>query len=706
MERRITQGEVILDQLEEEQCKALIKQLNALIDSFEPKKAVDRYELESCQNVRITYSPQILQQLTERRYKERLEGISVANSVQYIRFKPDCLVELPESLRISIISVLVAQVIDHIHHCRGSEVEYLTKWGVSILKRIGMMLDFKDVMLDALIKPVAQYSTLKSLYSDMGEIVKKDHHLQEIALQLAEMQDELDCEFKQNVEEAKNYLNTPEMIQTAKKYIKRGLLGSISSKINRVLSRPQSASRKGDTAEEAAKSNEKNAEPPSEQEPDGVNETESEEEAYDYVDELGEFNVKDELLLESVPGRAVLLRSLVTSYIMSGSNDSRVQQLFQDFSAALGMTSQTVLALENHIATEIVNAIHASSTSGTTKKVARNMKIAAVAAGSGALIAISAGMATPAIAAGLAVLGIGGGGVSGLWATTEEAELLASVFGVGSSGLVGWRGKKLSSKMDFEFHHVNEQSGRSLAICIGVHGMLSKEIDIALIWEEAVRAPLCDFYALQWESTLMRSLGDMCHQICSQDFASSASLLWQKSTLDVDLQFSIQWPLSLIHYATPLDNAWTVAKQRAKQYGITLAYAIMDRQSVGERPTSLVGYGIGARTILYALLKLKEKNKFNMVKDVVFMGLPSTAGPNEWAQCLSVVAGRLINVYSRNDWVLGYLYRYLEPGSNVAGLRPIVLEGIENYDATDVIKNHNEYLCKMSDILTLVHFDL
>lgn len=706
LERRITQGDVDLEELEAQQCDALVSTLKLLIDACDNTAPVDAVEVGSCHNVRISYSPQIVQQLTEKRYKERLEGISVANSVQYIRFKPGCLVELSEELRIAILSVLVALVVDYVTRSSDSDKDDLIRWGSTTLRRIGKLLALNDMMLDALVKPVEQYSTLKELYVDLDGIVKKTPHLQEIHLQLAEMQDELDREFNTNMEEAKNYLNTPDMIKTAKKCIKRGLLGSISKQINRVLSRPHEMSRSRSRNEDC--DNPKHEGLDHSEDPSGcvADEHDSEDDADEYADDLGEFNVKDELLLEAVPGSAVLLRSLVSSYIMSGSNDSRVQQLFQDFSAALGVSSHTVLALENHIATEIVNAIHSTSSSRATKKVTRNMKIAAVAAGGGALIAVSAGMATPVIAAGLAVLGIGGGGVSGLWATTEEAELLASVFGVGSTGLVGWRSKKVTAKMQFEFHHVNEHSGRSLAVCIGVHGILSQEAGIYSLWEDAVRAPLCDFYALQWESILLHSLGSMCQQMTTQPFSASLSILWQKYTRGGSSECSIQWPLALIHYATPLDNAWTVAKQRAQQYGSTLAYAIMDRQAVGERPISLVGYSIGARVILYALLKLNEKRKLNMVKDVVVMGLPSTAGPNEWAQCRSVVAGRLINVYSRDDWLLGYLYRYLEAGTNVAGLRPVLCDNIENYDATEVISDHCAYIHKMSDILTLVHIDL
>ncbi|GFE55478.1 hypothetical protein protein [Babesia ovis] len=708
MERKINNGELHLQPLESEQCVALGNTLQLLIDTAEVEAYQELPPLESCQITSITYSQQIIQQLSERRYKERLDGISVANSVQYIRFRPDSLQELPEELLSAIISVLVALIVDYIAKSSSNDQRNLIRWGETVLKRIGKLLKLNDIMLDALIKPVTQYDTLKNLKVDMNGVVNKQMHLQTIHDQLSRMQPELDQEFMRSVEEAKNYLNNTDLISHVHRRPSMGLLNSISRKINRVITRAMEPSVSAGHRESVSESRNRSIE--------NESSDSSGSQVDDQSDDLGiiendmdtslDINLNDELLLDSVPARAVLLRNLVTGYIMSGYNDSRVQLLFQEFSAALGMSTQTVLALETYIAAELVSAIHSSSNSGTTKKVTRNLKIAAVAAGGGALIALSAGMASPVVAAGIAVLGIGGGGMSGYLATTEEAELLASIFGVGSSGLVGWKSKKSSAKTDVEFFHVNEQSGRSLAVCIGICGTLVPEVELMSMWEEAVRAPLCDFYAMQWETNLLISLGRMAQTMEDQPFSPSAAMLWQKMTPNPLVTAAIQWPLPLVHFAQPFENAWTLANKRAELFGATLAQAIMDRHTVGERPISLVGYSVGARVILYALLKLNEKQKFNIVKDVVMMGLPSTADAKKWMQCGSVVAGRLINVYSRHDWLLGYLYRQLDPSITVAGLRPVVCEKVENYDATDFIKSHQNYMSKISDILTLVHVDL
>ncbi|EDO05800.1 uncharacterized protein BBOV_IV002030 [Babesia bovis T2Bo] len=703
MERDLLNGSVDLQVLDSEECQALTNTLQVLIDTAEVNSTSDNDVLHGCNNTVITYSQQIVQQLSERRYKERLAGISVANSVQYIRFKPGSLRELPEELLSSIVSVLVSLIVEHIASSRNEDQDYLLKWAGVVIRRIGKLLQVNEILLDALLKPITQYSMLRALSVDMNTLVNRQMHLDIILEQLSLLQPDLDEEFKRNVEEARDYLNSTDVGNVIRRP-SMGIFNSISRKINRVLTRAMeptesSGHRDSESAERTSSI-------------DGVVETcESEVEEvaedpdFEDADAKSDINLNDELLLDTVPARAVLLRNLVTGYIMSGHNDSRVQLLFQEFSSALGMSKHTVLALETYIAAELVSAIHSSNT-GTTKKVTRNLKIAAVAAGGGALIALSAGVASPAVAAGIAVLGIGGGGMSGYLSTTEEAELLASIFGVGSSGLVGWRGKKASSRVDPDFHHINEQSGRSLTVCIGICGTLSSGIEFISMWEEAVRAPLCDFYAMEWETGLLRCLGRMSQLMSEQPFSDSAARLQEKLAPNNALVPVIQWPLPLIHFAQPFENAFTIVNQKSIFYGATLAQAIMDRHAVGERPISLLGYSVGARVIFHALLKLYDKQKLSIIKDVVLMGLPVIVDTSEWFQCSSVVAGRLINVYSRHDWQLGYIYRDIEFGQSVAGLRPVTSERVENYDATDFIKGHHSYMSKISDILTLVHIDL
>ena len=86
------------------------------------------------------------------------------------------------------------------------------------------------------------------------------------------------------------------------------------------------------------------------------------------------------------------------------------------------------------------------------------------------------------------------------------------------------------------------------------------------------------------------------------------------------------------------------------------------------------------------------------MSDCVMVGAPigtmhSAPGRRlKWRKARAVVSGRLVNVYSKNDWVLGFLYRYMEWGTYVAGLGPVELPGIEDVDATHIVQRHDDYM--------------
>lgn len=58
---------------------------------------------------------------------------------------------------------------------------------------------------------------------------------------------------------------------------------------------------------------------------------------------------------------------------------------------------------------------------------------------------------------------------------------------------------------------------------------------------------------------------------------------------------------------------------------------------------------------------------------VVVIGTPVGTHQSAWSAVRNVVAGRLINCYATNDWLLALLYRSKTYDIGVAGLYPIVL---------------------------------
>jgi hypothetical protein len=58
---------------------------------------------------------------------------------------------------------------------------------------------------------------------------------------------------------------------------------------------------------------------------------------------------------------------------------------------------------------------------------------------------------------------------------------------------------------------------------------------------------------------------------------------------------------------------------------------------------------------------------------------------------LSVVGRRFVNAYATNDIVLGLIYRMHSLDLNVAGLRSVDFDRVENYDITKFTSGHLGY---------------
>jgi hypothetical protein len=153
-----------------------------------------------------------------------------------------------------------------------------------------------------------------------------------------------------------------------------------------------------------------------------------------------------------------------------------------------------------------------------------------------------------------------------------------------------------------------------------------------------------------------------------------------------------------------IDNPWSNALDRARAAGGVLAEILINR-SLGVRPINLIGFSLGARVIFYALLELAKRRAFGIVQDVFLLGATFTASQKIWMEARGVVAGRFVNGFARNDWVLNYLFRATTGGGTVAGLRPIEgIPGLENVDVTDKIAGHMSYRVYMPVILDQLGF--
>ena len=223
---------------------------------------------------------------------------------------------------------------------------------------------------------------------------------------------------------------------------------------------------------------------------------------------------------------------------------------------------------------------------------------------------------------------------------------------------------------------------------------------------------------------MIRETGSALKILTSEVLSQLAQTALQ-ATVMTALMSALQWPISedqhlplhvyvisdassckvLTKLGYLIDNPWSNALDRAKSAGSVLAEVLLHRH-LGVRPITLIGFSLGARVIFYALLELAKKGAFGIVQDVFLLGATVTAPLRTWLEVRSVVSGRFVNGYARNDWVLNYLFRATSGGLNtVAGLRPVQdVPGLENVDVTDKIAGHMSYRTFMPLILDQLGF--
>ena len=250
-----------------------------------------------------------------------------------------------------------------------------------------------------------------------------------------------------------------------------------------------------------------------------------------------------------------------------------------------------------------------------------------------------------------------------------------------------------------------------------------------------------DLYTITWESTQLLQLSDIVKSLARQ-MANKASKVVLKQTVLATLLGAISYPSTVMKFADMIDEPWSLITLRADEAGIELANCLL--QSDERKPVNLIGYSFGARIIISCLKELsrhqaiwegqQEDNVSNskasftendkngdlgsnsikylrepasIVEDVVLMGTPCFINKSSWVEVQSIVAGRLINCYSSRDWILSLLFQIKNVSGvmrKTAGTSPVLVDGVENYDVTDLITVHDDYCVMVQQILRVVAF--
>eukprot|EP00744_Colponema_vietnamica_P009942 GILI01014094.1.p1 GENE.GILI01014094.1~~GILI01014094.1.p1 ORF type:complete len:421 (+),score=107.58 GILI01014094.1:139-1263(+) len=364
---------------------------------------------------------------------------------------------------------------------------------------------------------------------------------------------------------------------------------------------------------------------------------------------------------------------------------------------ALGVEWREVSRWEKKLAQALFEAWTAQVSSRKHTSKSRWVKIGLAALGGGALLAVTGGLAAPALTA--AIGGTLGFSMASYLGTATGTAAMSYLFGATGAGYTGYKmHKRVSEVKDFQMELIRGGRGLNLIICVS--GWVNKESDFTLPWHPLRRTfPHADLYALKFERQHMFNLGSMLQDTFTKSMRSTFMKEWLKHTVLAPLMTALAWPTAALQAANYIDSVWAMAADRCHKAGQILAEVIADRTANGNRPVTLIGYSMGARTIFTCLQTLAERGLEGCVENAVLLGAAITVSEAEWSKAKRAVAGRFINGYTKSDWVLAFLYRYNEWAVSVAGLKPVNAPGIENVDLSTLIRGHNDYRRKTPDIM-------
>ncbi|KAI9033365.1 hypothetical protein DFJ74DRAFT_652217 [Hyaloraphidium curvatum] len=411
-----------------------------------------------------------------------------------------------------------------------------------------------------------------------------------------------------------------------------------------------------------------------------------------------------------------LLSSVLLVLLLTGRYDARARVMLRRLAAAIG-SDQGIDAAERSVAAALVDnsrlgdpeAAKAPLAEMARKnKLARVFGVGAATVAGGLLIGLTGGLAAPLIGAGLAAaagaIGLGGTALAaGIAAVAGNAALIGSIFGsygaAVSSEAVANRMKDvedfaivdLSGAKPGESNKDEEErpAARALHATICVSGWLMEPGDAVDPWR-VLGDTEGDVFALRWEEKALMDVGAGLAGIVKRLGGRMVVTQVLQQTALATLTMAL-WPLALLNAGSLIDNPWLNGMSLAEKAGKVLAEVLLARAQ-GQRPVSLVGASLGATVVFECLLELDRRGGFGIVENAFLLGAPVSSAPERWMRARRVVAGRMVNAYSKNDWVLAFCYRTLNFKLGVAGLGPVAgVEGVENVDLSADVTAHTVY---------------
>ncbi|CAG9989948.1 unnamed protein product [Clonostachys byssicola] len=432
----------------------------------------------------------------------------------------------------------------------------------------------------------------------------------------------------------------------------------------------------------------------------------------------------------SVEDRKEALSCILLLMLSTGKYSAYSRTLSLYLASSLELSQSFVVNEETEIAKSLIDSSKQSQKEAMSaeaeaakrqeeNKASRFWKVGLASVAGAAIIGVTGGLAAPLVAGAVGGIlgGVGLGGVASfLGIFWMNGALVGAIFGAYGAKMTGEMVDKYAREVeDFKFIPLNETADkrfadeksvqdeyRRLRVTIGINGWLNKEEDITKPWR--VLGDETEVFALRYEMNTLLELGT-----AFEDLISSAAWNYLKSEIIKRTVLSViwaaLWPIQLLKMASNVDNPFSRALNRSEKAGELLADALINKVQ-GERPVTLIGYSNGATVIHSCLKSLADRHAFGIIDSVVLIGTPAPASSAHWRTLRRVVSGKIFNVYSENDLVLGFVHRMHTLTLGLAGLQPIQdVKGVENLDLSDLVSGHLRYPDLTGKILRRCGFD-
>ncbi|KAH6683087.1 hypothetical protein B0J14DRAFT_138096 [Halenospora varia] len=419
--------------------------------------------------------------------------------------------------------------------------------------------------------------------------------------------------------------------------------------------------------------------------------------------------------------RITLLNALILLLLSLEHYIAHSRILLLHISSSLHLPLHILAEHEVKVAQGLLQAAkHMSGKEETQKrsdenKFSRGWKVGLAGVAGAAVIGVTGGLAAPLVAGAIGTiiggLGLGATTAAGLLgALAESGVIVGSLFGAYGGRMTGKMMDQYAKEVeDFAFlplkgskHHEPKPEDRRLRVTIGISGWITQKEDIIIPWRALGHQS--EVFALRWELDALSKLGASMESVVKSAAWTVAKKEIISRTIFASLMTAL-WPIGLLKISKIVDNPFSVAKNRADKAGLVLADALINKAQ-GERPVTLIGYSLGARVIYSCLMSLAERRAFGLVESAVMIGSPAPSDAAPWRAMRSVVSGRLINVYSENDYILAFLYRTSSIQYGVAGLQEVEdIKGVENVNVSDMVSGHLRLQYLVGSILEKIGFE-